>query len=79
LVKPKHPVSTYESLGYQTADNSTIDEEVTLLEFELDEGSEYWFGLNNFYVITRYNHSPLYALAVYQLGEAIKERKEAAN
>jgi membrane-bound lytic murein transglycosylase B len=47
-------------------------EDVKLLEFELSEGHEYWVGLPNFYTITRYNHSPLYAMAVYQLSQQIK-------
>ncbi len=47
-----------------------------LLELETESGPEYWVTLDNFYVITRYNHSPLYAMAVYQLGEAIAARRE---
>jgi membrane-bound lytic murein transglycosylase B len=42
-----------------------------LFRFEGAEGLEYWVGFNNFYVITRYNRSPMYAMAVLQLGEAI--------
>ncbi len=34
--------------------------------------TEYMIGLRNFYVLTRYNRSFFYALAVYQLGEAVK-------
>lgn len=47
-----------------------------LIELKLLAGREYWLGLNNFYVITRYNHSPLYAMAVHQLGQAIKTQRD---
>ena len=47
-----------------------------LLEFQGRDGPEYWLGFDNFYVITRYNHSQLYAMAVYQLGQEIRERHE---
>lgn len=34
---------------------------------------EYWLTMQNFYVITRYNHSVNYAMAVYQLAQRIRE------
>lgn len=43
-----------------------------LLELETEDGPEYWVGLGNFYTITRYNHSALYAMAVNQLAETIR-------
>ncbi len=54
------------------------DEAVALLAFESKEGEqEYWLTRHNFYVITRYNHSPLYAMAVHQLAEAIRTSRIA--
>lgn len=47
------------------------DHPAQLVSFELDEGVEYWVGFHNFFVITRYNRSVMYALAVHQLGEEI--------
>ena len=37
-----------------------------------DEGATYWIACPNFYAITRYNRSRLYAAAVWYLAEAVK-------
>ena len=74
--RPKQNIAYYGDLGYKPSSPLSPDTSVTLLSFDQPEGKEYWFGHYNFYVITRYNHSKLYALAVYQLAEAIKEKKD---
>jgi peptidoglycan lytic transglycosylase GH103 (EC 3.2.1.-) len=50
-------------------------EAVSLLELDAQGGYEYWLGLKNFDVITRYNQSTYYAMAVHQLAQAIRSRK----
>lgn len=52
------------------------DERVTLFELDGAHGPELWVGWRNFYTITRYNHSELYALAVVQLAERIVAGRE---
>jgi len=58
----------------QTVAASQRDNNVRLLRLGVRSGEEYWLGYENFYVITRYNQSTLYAMAVYQLGQAVKQR-----
>lgn len=48
----------------------------TLLELEGENGVEYWVGMQNFYAITRYNISALYAMAVYQLSQEIRALRQ---
>ena len=45
----------------------------TLLTLEGVNGPEHWIGYQNFYVITRYNWSSYYAMAVIELGREVKE------
>ena len=48
--------------------------EILLAFYALEKGFEYWLGLHNFYVITRYNHSAMYAMSVYQLSLQLAQR-----
>jgi len=52
-----------------------IDEKLKgkLLKLKTEKDPEFWVAWNNFYVITRYNHSALYSMAVFQLSQKIKQ------
>jgi len=73
-VKPKYPWRHLQSAGFESTANLAADEKVALIRLQQKNAPEFWVGLNNFYVITRYNHSELYAMAVYQLSQQIKQR-----
>jgi len=48
-------------------------DKVMLIKLEREKYDELWYGTHNFYVLTRYNHSDYYAMAVHQLAQRIKQ------
>ncbi|MCK9395634.1 MAG: lytic murein transglycosylase B [Methylobacter sp.] len=74
-LKPDLRLTELESLNLTISRQLPFDSKVKLLSFEQQQGKELWAALDNFYVITRYNHSPLYAMAVYQLSLSILNKK----
>ncbi|MFT5372544.1 MAG: membrane-bound lytic murein transglycosylase B [Lysobacterales bacterium] len=69
--KPVLNVGEIAQKGYQS--DSRLDPErlAAVLKLEEENRNTYWLTFHNFYVITRYNRSPLYAMAVLQLSEEI--------
>lgn len=72
-LRPKRTVAELKQAGYQPDAPVADGAKATAMRLDGYDGDEYWIGLENFYVITRYNHSRLYAMAVYQLSEKLKE------
>jgi len=77
-LEPVYPLAQLEEWGYHLGSNpdgAKLDSQtpVTLLQLEGAQGTEFWIVFQNFYVISRYNRSPLYSMAVLQLSEAITQ------
>ena len=72
-LKPKLSIAELRKAGMEHV--SLPDQTLgALFRLEGRDGWEYWLGLHDFYVVTRYNHSHMYALAVVQLSEAVRSR-----
>jgi len=78
-LKPDMKWADLQAMGVSAEQSIPADAEVKLLAFQQEKSEELWVGLNNFYAITRYNHSPLYAMAVYQLSQQIYKAKQKDN
>jgi membrane-bound lytic murein transglycosylase B len=72
-----HTVAELEALGVAPT-GLPGDARAALFRMEHEDRSEFWLGLQNFHVITRYNRSHLYALAVHELSQVIRERRHAS-
>ncbi len=76
-LEPVHPLPAIAARGYRPMPGEPTPadpavEGATVVNFDGDAGREHWLGYRNYYVITRYNRSPMYALAVHQLAQQIR-------
>ena len=77
-VEPRFDASELRAYGVRAI--GTIDATARFALIELptaDAAPERVLGARNFYVLTRYNRSSYYAMAVYELGEALRARRSA--
>ncbi|CAA0094592.1 Membrane-bound lytic murein transglycosylase B [Zhongshania aliphaticivorans] len=70
-LKPVKTVAQFRDAGITTKATLDAAQKATAMRLDGADGDEYWVGLKNFYVITRYNHSAMYAMAAYQLSQLI--------
>ncbi len=69
-LKPAIAPKTLTNLGFKVAGKKPV----SVMNLQGKGGEETWVGYTNFYVITRYNHSSMYALAAFQLSEMLNEQ-----
>ena len=70
-IKPKETITSLSHQGVLFVTDLPGDQKSQLQTLDGEDGKEYWVGFHNFFVITRYNTSVMYALAVHQLGQEI--------
>ena len=72
-LRPSLTVAEWEALGFTSSSELSPELPAAVLKLVEKDRNAYWLTFKNFYVITRYNRSPRYAMAVYQLSQDIKE------
>lgn len=70
-LKPVKTIAELQQGGIAGDRKLPADAKATAMKLDGAEGDEYWIGLHNFYVITRYNHSAMYAMAAHQLSQMV--------
>lgn len=74
--KPFTTVKEARQKGLHPRTSLPAGEQISVLSLSGMDGEEVWLTLPNFYVITRYNKSPMYAMAVFQLSEELRKAKK---
>ena len=76
-VKPGIPLAQYREAGFDFNARLADDTLATLVLLSSPHApTQSWLGLNNYYVITRYNRSAAYAMSVIELGNALREARQ---
>ena len=70
-LKPAKTVAELAQEGFTPSDDIAPETPAAVTRLKEEAGQTYWMTFKNFYVITRYNRSPLYAMAVHDLSQAI--------
>ncbi|NVJ65551.1 MAG: lytic murein transglycosylase B [Gammaproteobacteria bacterium] len=78
-LKPKFTVEALKEAGIDFNSLATKDPKAGIYHFKQENSVDNWVGFHNFYVITRYNRSPMYAMAVHQLSQEIKAEYQAMS
>ncbi|HSD39711.1 MAG TPA: lytic murein transglycosylase B [Rhodocyclaceae bacterium] len=79
-ILPSLTPAALSQAGVSSAGKQTDTETAALIDLITPgEPTEYWLGLQNFYVITRYNRSSFYAMAVNDLAEAFGQPATGQN
>jgi len=75
-IEPVTPLAEMKRYGVEVRTDLALETQVTLVELESPgAATEFRLGLRNFYVLTRYNRSALYASAVYDLAQEIRAKR----
>lgn len=75
-IKPGITLASYQAAGFGFHSNLQDNTTATLVSLATpNQPTAYWLGLQNYYVITRYNRSAAYAMSVIDLGAAIREAR----
>lgn len=77
--RPKENIQTLRQHGVKPQKKIPDTTLATLIEFDIESGHEYWLGLKNFYVISRYNNHKHYVQAVYELSEILKNKRQTPS
>ncbi len=76
-LKPERSLADVKQAGFSPVAENPLPEPVRVFQLQGELGAEFWLAMHNFYVITRYNRSTMYALAVYQLAESVEQAYSA--
>jgi membrane-bound lytic murein transglycosylase B len=72
--KPQYTLQQLKQWGLLYHGDEPNSTNSMVIDLKTEQGTTYWVGFQNYYVITRYNRSKRYAMAVYQLAQEIARR-----